>query len=162
MIRHLTPAVARASAWLDERSARERLLLQVMAALGLIAVLWYAAIQPLASARETALERIARYESLQARLRQAPAGPPPSVTSPALPGGSLVDAARQAAVAQGLAADIQGDAGRITVTLAAARFDAALPFLQTLESAGVELADVRLQAADQPGLINLTLSASRP
>ncbi len=162
MMRYLTPAVARASAWLDERSARERLLLQVMAALGLIAVLWYAVIQPLASARETALERIALYESLQARLRQAPAGPPPSVTSPALPGGSLVDAARQAAVAQGLAADIQGDAGRITVTLAAARFDAALPFLQTLESAGVELADVRLQAADQPGLINLTLSASRP
>jgi len=162
MIRHLTPAVARASAWLDERSARERLLLQVMAALGLIAVLWYAVIQPLASARETALERIALYESLQSRLRQGPAGPPPAVTSPALPGGSLVDAARQAAVAQGLAADIQGDAERITVTMAAARFDAALPFLQTLESGGVELADVRLQAADQPGLINLTLSATRP
>ena len=65
-------------------------------------------------------------------------------------------------MAQGLAADIQGDAEQITVTMAAARFDAALPFLQTLESGGVELADVRLQAADQPGMINLTLSATRP
>jgi len=161
MSRLASPAVAQAAEWFAARSARERLLLQILAALGLIAVLWYGVIQPLATARANAIERIALYETLQARLRLAPSGAATTPTA-ALGQGSLVDAARAAAAAQGIAAQIEGDDGRITVTAQGVHFDAAMPFVRMLEAGGAELSDVRMQASAQPGLIDLTLTAARP
>lgn len=161
MSRFASPAVAQAAEWFAARSARERLLLRIMAALGLVALHWYGVIQPLASTRAAAMERIALHESLQARLRLAPPGAAAAPTA-ALGEGSLVEAARAAAAAQGVAAQIEGDEGRIAVTAQGVRFDAAMPFVRTLEAGGAELSDLRMQASAQPGLIDLTLTAARP
>jgi len=161
MSRFASPAVAQAAEWFAARSAREQVLLRILAALGLVAVLWYGVIQPLASARAAAMERIALHESLQARLRLAPPGASAAPTA-ALGEGSLVEAARAAAAAQGVAAQIEGDEGRITVTAPGVRFDAAMPLVRSLEAGGAELSDVRMQASAQPGLIDLTLTAARP
>ncbi|MBX9574931.1 MAG: type II secretion system protein M [Caulobacteraceae bacterium] len=162
MNRFASPAVAQAAEWFAARSARERLLLQILAVLGLIAVLWYGVIQPLATARAAAMERIALHESLQARLKLGPPGIAAAVQTTSLAEGALVEAARAAAAAQGLPVQIDGDAERIAVAAQGVRFEAAMPFLRMLESGGAELSDVRMQASAQPGLIDLTLTATRP
>ncbi|HEV7227319.1 type II secretion system protein GspM [Brevundimonas sp.] len=162
MSRFGSPVVVQAAEWFAARSARERLLLKVLAALGLVALLWYGVIQPLASARAAAMERIALHETLQARLKQGPPGVAAAVPTAALAEGSLVEAARAAAAAQGVAAQIDGDAERITVAAQGVRFEAAMPFVRALEAGGSELSDVRMQASVQPGLIDLTLTATRP
>lgn len=155
------PAVERANAWLDGRSQRERVLLIGLAVLGVVVIGWYGIIQPLLIARQTAVERIELYEGLQARLRAAPAGaaPAPSVVPIS---GPLDEAVRQAAAAQALTAEVTGDADRVSVTVAGARFDSAVPFVRALESGGAVVDDLRMETAGQPGLINLTLTAARP
>ena len=90
------PAVERANAWLAERWAREGVMLAGLAALGLVVAGWYGVVRPLLEARQTAIARIELYETLQARLRAAPAGtaasptrvivPPVIRTDPANPG----------------------------------------------------------------------------
>lgn len=155
------PAVERANAWLAGRSARERMLLIVLAVLGVAAVAWYGIIQPLLVARQTAVERIELYEGLQARLRAAPAGAA-SAPGAAPLSGPLDEAARQAVAAQALTAEVTGDADGVSVTITGARFDSAVPFVRALESGGAVVDDLRLETAGQPGLINLTLTAARP
>ncbi|HZV85124.1 MAG TPA: type II secretion system protein GspM [Brevundimonas sp.] len=155
------PAVERANVWLAGRSERERLLLIVLALLGIAAVGWYGIVQPLLTARQTAFARIELYEGLQARLRAAPAGVA-TVPGAALPPGPLDEAIRQAAAAQALGAEVAGDAERTGVTIANARFDSVVPFVRALESGGVIVDDLRMETAGQPGLINLTLTATRP
>lgn len=162
MMPRTSPALARTADWLAQRSDRERVLLGVMAALCLVAVGWYGVVLPVTSARATALERIALHQSLQARLRSAPTGGAAASSQTALADGPLVEAARAAAAAQGLSAEIEGDADRITVVVAAARFDAALPFLAGVEAGGAELTDVRMRAGAQPGLVDLSFTATRP
>lgn len=162
MSRFASPVVAQAAEWFAARSARERLLLKILTALGLAAVALYGVIQPLVAARTTAMERIALQETLQARLKLGPPGVAAAVQTTALAEGSLVDAARAAAATQGAPVQIDGDAGRITVAAQGVRFEAAMPFVRTLEAGGAELSDVRMQASAQPGLIDLTLTAARP
>lgn len=154
------PAVERANAWLDGRSRREHVLLIALAVLGIAAVGWYGIIQPLLVARQTAVQRIELYEGLQARLRAAPAGaaPAPGVVSLS---GPLDEAVRQAAAAQALTAEVSGDADRVSVTIAGARFDGFVPFIRALEGGGAVVDDLRMETAGQPGLINLTLTAAR-
>lgn len=154
------PALERASDWLAGRSERERLLLIVMATLGLAAAGWYGVIQPLLIARQTSIARIELYEGLQARLRASPAG---AVTTPgqAPVSGPLDEAVRQAA-AQALAVDVKGDADTVTVTVAAARFDAAMSFVRALESGGAMIGQLRMEAGPGPGQVNLTFTATRP
>ena len=161
MIRRLSPATARAAAWLDQRSARERVLLQIMAVVGLIAALWYGVLLPLATARQTALNRIALYERLQTRLRTAPTGANAASPAPTMDG-PLVDAARSAAAAQAVAAQIEGDGDQITLAARNVRYEAATSLLMALEAGGAVLGEVRMTATDQPGLIDLTASAARP
>lgn len=155
------PAVERGNAWLAERSARERLMLLVLAVLGVVAVGWYGVVQPLLIARQTAVARIELYEGLQARLRAAPPGAAPAPGAVPLTG-PLDAAARQAAAAQGLSAEVTGDADRVSVVVANARFDSAVPFVRALESGGAVVDDLRMETAGQPGLITLTLTAARP
>lgn len=155
------PAIERANDWLAGRSERERLLLIVLAVLGIAAVGWYGIIQPLLIVRQDTVERIELYESLQARLRAAPAG------AAAAPGtaplsGPLDQTVRQTAAAHALTAEVTGDADRVSVTIVGARFDSAVPFIRALESGGAIVDDLRMETAGQPGLINLTLTAARP
>ncbi len=155
------PVLERANEWLAGRSERERLLLTVLSVLGIAAVGWYGIVQPLLIARQTAVERIALYEGLQARLRAAPAG---AVATPgAVPISGPLDAAVRKAAAEGaLTAQVSGDADRVTVVITGARFDGAVPFVRALESGGAVVDDLRMETGGQPGLINLTLTASRP
>lgn len=155
------PAVERANVWLADRSERERLLLIVLAILGIAAIGWYGIIQPLLTARQTAFARIELYEGLQARLRATPTGVAP-VPGAVLNSGPLDQAVRLAAAEHALTASVTGDAGRTSVTIASARFDSVVPFVRALESSGVVVDDLRMEAAGQPGLINLTLTAARP
>lgn len=156
-----TPAVERANAWLAGRSRRERVLLAALAVLGIAAVGGYGIIQPLMVARQTAVERIELYEGLQARLRAAPAGAAPAPGVVPL-SGPLDEAVRQAAAVQALTAEISGGPDQVSVVVANARFDSAVPFVRALESGGAVVDDLRLETAGQPGLINLTLTAARP
>ena len=155
------PAVERAHEWLASRSERERLLLIVLAVLGITAVGWYGLIQPLLIARQTAVERIDLYESLQARLRAAPAGSTP-ISGAAAITGPLDAAVRKAAAEGALTAQVTGDADRVTIVITGARFDGAVPFVRALESGGAVVDDLRMETGGQPGLINLTLTATRP
>lgn len=155
------PAIERARAWLSERSRRERLLLLTLAVLGVAAVGWYGLIQPLLIARQTAVERIELYEALQARLRATPQSAAASPVAVVMTG-PLDQALRQAAAVHALSPEVVGDAERVALTIGGARFDSAVPFLQTLEGSGVVITDLRLEAAGQPGLVNVTLTASRP
>lgn len=155
------PAVERANVWLADRSERERLLLIFLAILGIAAIGWYGIIQPLLTARQTAFARIELYEGLQARLRATPTGVAPAPGA-VLTSGPLDQAIRQAAAEHALSAQVTGDAGRTSVTIAGARFDSVVPFVRALESGGVIIDDLRMEATDQPGLINLTLTAVRP
>lgn len=155
------PAVERANAWLDSRSQRERVLLIALAMLGIAVLGWYGIIQPLLVARQTAVERIELYESLQARLRAAPSGAAPAPGA-VLVSGPLDQAVRQAAMAQALTAQITGDADRVSVAVSGARFDSVVPFVRAVESGGATVNDLRMETAGQPGLINLTLTAARP
>lgn len=158
---HGLPVVKRAHAWLAERSARERTMLLILGGLGIVAVGWYGVVQPLVVARQTAVARIELYESLQARLRAAPAGAP-SAPGAAPVTGPLDEAARQVAAAHALTAEVVGDPDRISVTLRNARFDSAVAFVDALERGGSTVDDLRMEAVGQPGLINLTLIAERP
>lgn len=155
------PVVERANVWLSGRSERERLMLLVLAVLGILAVGWYGVVQPLLLARQAAVARIELYEGLQARLRASPPGSVPAPGAGPVTG-PLDEAARQAAAAQGLTADISGDAEQVAVTIANARFDSAVPFVRALEGGGAVIDDLRMETASQPGLINLTLTAARP
>lgn len=154
------PVLEQGKAWIENRSARERVLLGVLALLGLAAIGWYGVIQPLASARQDALARIALYEGLQARLRAAPAG----VVQPASPplNEPLIDAVRQAAGQQSLTLAISGDEARVTATAAGARFESAAALVDTLERGGVTVSSLRMTATGQPGVVDLTLTATRP
>jgi len=155
------PAVERANEWLADRSERERLLLIALAVLGIGTIGWYGIIQPLLIARQTAVERINLYEGLQARLRVAPAGAAPAPG--AVPITGPLDAAVRLAAAEGaLTAEIAGDADRVSVTVSGARFDSAVPFVRALERGGAVVDDLRMETSGQPGLINLTLTATRP
>lgn len=155
------PAAERATAWLTARSERERLLLIVLSVLGATAISWYGIIQPLLIARQTAVERIELYESLRARLRTAPAGSP--AAAGAVPISGPLDAAvRGTAAALALTAEVTGDADRVSVTIAGARFDSVIPFVRALESGGAIVDDLRIEQAGQPGLVNMTLTAARP
>ena len=155
------PALERANEWLAGRSERERLLLIVLAVLGMGAIGWYGIFQPLLIARQTAVERIALYEGLQARLRATPAG---AATAPGVTPitGPLDAAVRKAAAEGALTAQVAGDAERVTVVITGARFDGAVPFVRALESGGAVVDDLRMETGGQPGLINLTLTATRP
>lgn len=155
------PAVERAGAWLNERSRRERLLLLTLAVLGIAAVGWYGLLQPLLVARQIAVERIELYEGLQARLRATPANTAAAPVAVIMTG-PLDEALRRAAAVHALSPDLVGDANRVAVTIGGARFDSAMAFVQALEGGGVVITELRLGAAGQPGLVNLTLTASRP
>lgn len=155
------PAIERANEWLTGRSERERLLLGFLTALGIGAIGWYGIIQPLLISRQTAVERIELYESLQARLRAAPPGAvPASGTVPIT--GPLDEAVRKAGAEGALAVQVVGGADRVSVTVTGARFDSAVPFVRALESGGAVVEDLRMETGSQPGLINLTLTATRP
>ena len=157
------PAVDRATIWLDGRSARERALLGVLAFWAGVALLWYGILGPLLSANQTARDRIALYEQLQARLRIAPAGTASTPAGPTMSGDAALDEAiRQVASSLGLNPEVSADGDRVRVTVANARFDGAVPFVQAIERSGAIVEAMRMDATAQPGLVNLTMTVSRP
>lgn len=154
------PVFQAASAWLDQRSQRERWLIGVMGVLIVAALLWYGLARPLAQARAEAMTRIDTQAMLQSRLRTATPGV--AAAPPALEG-PVAEVVAQRAAAAGLAltsASAQGD--DVAVALANARFDAVVPFLQTLESSDeLILRRVQIDRAGQPGLVNLQMQVGR-
>ena len=157
------PAVDRARVWLDGRSARERALLGVLAFWAGVALIWYGVLGPLLGANATARERIALYEQLQARLRLAPGGAAAAPAGPTMAGDAALDEAiRQVASTLGLNPEVSADGDRVRVTVANARFDSALPFVQAIERGGAVVEAMRMDATDQPGLVNLSMTVSRP
>ena len=157
------PAVARTRVWLDGRSARERALLGVLVFCAGVALVWYGMLGPLLSANATARDRIALYEQLQARLRITPGGAASATSGPTMADDAALDQAiRRVAAELGLNPEVSADGDRVRVTVANARFDSALPFVQAIERGGAVVVAMRMDATDQAGLVNLTMTVSRP
>ena len=156
------PAVNRARVWLDGRSSRERVLLGILAFWAGVAFFWYVVLGPLLSANAEARDRIALYEQLQARLRIAPGDAAAASAGPTMAEDAALDAALgEMAPVLGLAPEIAADGDRVQVTIANARFDSVVPFVQAIERGGGVVEAMRMDATEQAGLVNLTMTVSR-
>ncbi len=159
------PPVHRAAlAWMEGRSRREQRLLQVMAALLVLAMAWYGVALPLMRAREAAMARIETAARLQSRILTAPAGASAGAVVPAAIEGGLAEVVTQRAAAAGLASSAVEDSGDALVfSIDNARYDAVIPFVAALEGVdGAVIQSLRIEAAGQPGLVRVRMQVSRP
>ena len=158
------PPVHRAAlAWIESRSRREQRLLQVMGALLVLAVAWYGVALPLMRAREAATARIETAARLQSRLLTAPASS--TATPPvAAINGDLAQVVTQRATAAGLAATgVEANGDAFAFSIDTARYDAVIAFIAALEGAdGAVIRSLRIEGADQPGLVRVRMQVSRP
>jgi general secretion pathway protein M len=153
---------ARLSGWWAGRSLRERRLLAVLGALVALAAIAKLAVEPLQSARATALADIRTYETLTARLRAAgPAlGQQPAVVRRSGDPATIINASAAefgVTVLRQEATD-----GAIRLTLSDVPFDAIVRWLADLErSSDLRLVDIRMERRPSPGLVAAELSLSR-
>jgi general secretion pathway protein M len=155
-LRRLAPLAEQARDWWAARTARERVLLTVLAAVALLALLYGLVLKPLVEMRERATREIATLESLAGRLRAQPAGAPsPPITVRSGPPSEIVSAA---AAAQGLAPQVEAASGGVRLQLADAAFDAVLRLVADVEaSSSLRASVVRLTRADSAGQVDAEL-----
>ncbi len=121
----MTPAAL--DAWWRDRTAREQILLGVLAALALAALLLMLVVRPLAAARARAMADIRTYDMLAMRLRTAGSG----VTMRNGPPAQIV---AQIAAANGLTVQrVEPENGRLRVVFADAPFAAVVRWVAELE-----------------------------
>lgn len=157
------PAVNRARLWLEGRSARERALLGILAFWAAVALFWYGILGPLLSSNAEASNRIVLYEQLQARLRIASEGAAAASSGPAMAKDAALDTAlKQMASVFDLAPETTADGDRVRVAIANARFDGVVPYVQAIERGGGVVEAMRMDATQEAGLVNLTMTVSRP
>lgn len=153
-----TPAFAAAADWMAGRSRREQILLTGLGGLLLVAGLWLLILQPLLDASAAAVSRIAAYETLMVRVRTA-GSIGPAVQPLA---GPLETALPAQAATFGVTPTVTADGQGVAVTLTEARYDSVIAWLAALEASGADLSSVRMERGAQPGVVNASLSVSRP
>lgn len=152
------PAFAFAAGWMAGRSRREQILLAVLGGFLVVAGLWLLILQPLLDARAMAVSRIAAYETLMVRVRTAG-----SVGPAVQPLSGPLEAALPAQAAPfGVTPTVAADGDGVTVKVTEARYDSVVAWLAALESSGGVLSSVRIERGAEPGVVNATLSVSRP
>lgn len=158
------PALRAASAWLDARSRRERVLILGLGLLAVVAVLWYGLALPLMRAREAATLRIETAAELSSRLRTTPAAVGAPGVAPLE--GALADVVARRAEAAGLALtrvepDAAGEGASIGIDNA--RYDAVMPFVAALEGAdGAQVRNLSVERTGQPGMVRMQMRIVRP
>jgi general secretion pathway protein M len=130
--------------WWRERSARERTLLLLMAALAVLVLGWLLVVRPLSDALDTAKTRHAAAAVAlgEARARAAQGGGPRGATAASLPVDALIARTSSEAGFTGARIASQGPA-RASVAIDAARPQALCAWLVRLEQSGVVVESLR-------------------
>lgn len=137
----LAPWLERGHTWWSDRSARERMLLGILAISGTAALLLIAVLRPLQSARTQAAADIRTYDGLAARLRQA--GPNLAAGHSQGPPATIVS---QTAAAVGLTVSrIEPEGNKLRVAFADASFEAVLRWVAAIErTSGLRVSEARI------------------
>ncbi len=151
--------MAAAVAWTRERSRREQILIAFLGGFLILLLFWFAILRPLLVVREDSIDRIAAYESIQARVANAG-----TVT----PGATLPDGPLESVIAIHSATfgitpsniTVEGDG--VAVTLTGARYDSVIPWLASLEGSGVAINELRMTRAQAEGTVDATMTVTRP
>jgi general secretion pathway protein M len=140
----LGPWWERGTGWWSERSAREQVLLGVLAALGMAALLLFVVVRPLQSARARAAADIRTYDMLALRLKATG----PGIGGPARKG-PAPEIVSQVASANGLTVQrVEPESGRLRVVFADASFDAVLRWVAELEQTSrLRISEVQIERA---------------
>ena len=134
------------SSWWQERSARERLLVSMAAAVAVALFAWLAVARPLAGAVEEARLRQERAAEMlgAARAAAAEAARPASARAAAAPPGPIDRWIAAAAAEAGFTdASVIGDAERVRVSIASARAQAFFDWVAILEERGARVTALR-------------------
>lgn len=152
-----SPAFDSAAVWMAARSRREQVMIAFLGGLIVVAVLWLLILRPLLDARATAIGRIAAYEQVMVDVR-ASGG---VVSASGGLSGPLTEAIPTQAATFGVVPTVTGDDTTAEVSVAAARYDAVIPWLAALEASGATLSAVRIQRGGADGVVGVTLTVSR-
>lgn len=120
---------ARIAGWWHGLSQRERVLISILAALGIAAALFYGAIRPLQAARATAVSEIRSYDILRGRVLAAGTLSTNRVQRRV---GEISAVVRDAAMQQGLTIASETVANGTRVTVHDAAYDKLLAWLADL------------------------------
>jgi general secretion pathway protein M len=133
--------------WWQDLSARERLLLGILAALLAVFMLWFGVFRPLTSAidearsaHRAAVEQAQRVEALATQIRAAR----PAVTAASGSAAEVVNASATAAGIEFSTTEPLADGG-IIVTIAAIRPLALFPWIAGLADAGISVERLSVQ-----------------
>lgn len=138
---------------LDARSPRERWLFAALALVAVAALYATLVWRPIAAAHAAALDDIARYDRIAARLRVA--GPDVARMAAARSGTPSTTITESAAKAGLTIQRIEPQGANIGVTLDAAGFDALVGWLAALErDAGMHVVDLKLERRPDPGIVS--------
>lgn len=160
LLARATPAIQAADAWIRQRSRREQVLIAFFGGFLLLTLFWFAVPRPLLEARAEALSRIETYEAIKARVRNAGPG---TVGRAVLPEGPIEAAlAAQAATFALTPGGVTRDGDAVVVALANARYDSVIPWLASLEGAGVEIVRVRMTRQPVAGMVDVELRVRQP
>jgi general secretion pathway protein M len=149
-----SPAFDQAAVWMAGRSRREQIMIAFLGGLIVVALLWLAVLRPLLDARQTAIGRIAAYEQVMVDVRAAGgvvAAPTSSLSGP------LQAAIPTHAAAFGIIPTVTGDDTTAEVSVTAARYDAVIPWLASLEASGATLSSVNIRRGASDGVVDVTL-----
>lgn len=164
-------ALSEARVWFTGLELRERAMLLLGAALLLFSILYIAAIEPFANAKQALAERVLRKQETAAWMREA------AVEVQSLQGAlpkaqanttSLLTTVDSTAKAAGLGAAVrnlqQDDNGAaVRVRLEGATFDDMVSWLNALQRQfGVTATQLTVDRGDTAGTINASLSLERP
>ena len=144
---------AAAAQWWEDRTARERWLLGVLAAVAIVVGLDRLVWHPLDTARTTALAEIARDDRIAAQLRVA--GPDVARIAAARTGTLSTLVTDRAAKAGLTIARIEPQGTNVAVSLDGVGFDALVDWLAALDrDAGVSVVDLKIDRRPDPGIVN--------
>lgn len=155
--------IVRLRHWYLARTARERRLVQVMAAIAIPLLVWLLLVRPLGNLYQDALQqqleavdRNGRVKALAERAGDGPATVPAAVPDLAL---FVIDSARQ----RGISAEARAGTapGSAAVSIASAPAPIALDWLRGLESQGYVLSDVRVTPAGS-GAVAISATLAGP
>ena len=149
--RTLTARTA-AARWLADRSARERWLLGILAAVVAIVALDRLVWSPLLATREAARSEIARDDRIAAQLRVA--GPDVARIAAARTGTLSTLVTERAAKAGLTIARIEPQGSNVAVSLDGVGFDALVDWLAALDrEAGVGVVELKVDRRPDPGIV---------
>jgi general secretion pathway protein M len=149
----LDSAIARFDAWWSARSARERVMLAVLAALLGGMVLVFGVIKPVQAMRAQAIADIITYETLNARIRAAGTlAPSRAPTRTGAPDAIAVGAASGAGITATTAPIPNG----VRATVADASYDLVMAWLADA-GASLTIRRVAIQRRPAPGRVSATV-----